>query len=98
MTVEEASKLNCPYKPYKTTLDGEPVPTCNPIGCMCWVEVLKEVYTNKLVLEGSEELDKKTYPNHQRYNITFYGTTHYNHYGILTTVEQSYCSLRGKDV
>ena len=39
MTIEEASKLNYPYKPYKTTLDGEPVPTCNPIGCMCWVSV-----------------------------------------------------------
>ncbi len=98
MTVEEASKLNCPYKPYKTTLDGEPVPTCNPVGCMCWVEVLEEVYTNNLVLEGSEELDKKKCPTHKKYNINYYDTNYYKHYGILTTVEQSYCSLRGKDI
>lgn len=98
MTVEEASKLNCPYKPYKTTLDGKPVPTCTPIGCMCWVEVLKKEQTDTLVLKDNEELDKKKYPNHKVYTTNYYDTNYYKHYGILTTVEQSYCSLRGKDV
>lgn len=98
MTVEEASKLNCPYKSYKTTLEGEPVPTCNPIGCMCWIEVIKKKYSDKLVLRDNIELDEKKYPNHQMYSSHLYDTSYYTHYGIPTTTEHSYCSLRGKDV
>lgn len=98
MTVEEASKLNCPYKPYKTTLEGEPVPTCIPLGCMCWIEVIKKKYSDKLVLRDNIELDEKKYPNHQMYSSQLYDTSYYIHYGIPTTTEHSYCSLRGKDV
>ena len=98
MTVEEASKLNCPYKPYKTTLEGESVPTCQPVGCMCWIEVIKKEYTDKLVLRDSEELDAKKHPNHRMCSSHYYDTSYYIQYGIPTTTEHSYCSLRGKDV
>lgn len=100
MTVEEASKLNCPYKPYKTTLDGEPVSTCNPIGCMCWVSAEKIHYVDKMFVKEGESFDRERYPMH-----VLCGThTNYSDrvwakvYGIPKKVESGYCTVRGKDV
>lgn len=98
MTAEEASKLNCPYKPHKTTLEGEPVPTCQPIGCMCWVSVEKILYVDKMAIGEGESFDRERYPMHR-----LCGTHHYSRgwaetYGIPKKVESGYCTLRGKDV
>lgn len=92
MTIEEASKLNCPYKPYKTTLEGESVPTCQPIGCMCWIPIVKKHYVSNMYVQEGESFDKESYPMHERYDASD------RIYGIPTTTEHSYCSLRGKDV
>ena len=98
MTTEEASKLNCPYKPYKTTLDGIPVPTCNPIGCMCWVSIVKTKYVNKILLKYGECFDTEKYPMHEYCTHERLYKPSVDVYGIPTKVEKSYCTLRGKDV
>ena len=98
MTVEEASKLNCPYKPYKTTLEGEPVPTCQPIGCMCWVSTEKIYYVDKKVVDEGESFDKERYPMHKLCSTNTYSDRWAKIYGIPKRVESGYCVLRGKDV
>ena len=98
MTVEEASKLNCPYKPYKTTLEGEPVPTCQPIGCMCWVPIVYKHYVNKMYVKEEANFDKERYPRHELYSTQRNGTNRVEIYGIPKKIEDSYCTLRGKDV
>lgn len=98
MTVEEASKLNCPYKPYKTTLDGEPVPTCQPIGCMCWVSVKKIHYVDKMFVREGESFDRERYPMHRLWETHHYSGGWVETYGIPKRVESGYCTLRGKDV
>ena len=98
MTVEEASKLNCPYKPYKTTLEGEPVPTCQPIGCMCWVSVEEIHYEDRMFVKEGESFDNERYPTHVLYDALLYSGGWAEVYGILKEVESGYCALRGKDV
>lgn len=98
MTAEEASKLNCPYKPHKTTLEGEPVPTCQPIGCMCWVSVEKIHYVDKMFMREGGSFDRERYPMHRLCDTHFYSGVWAETYGIPKKVESGYCTLRGKDV
>ena len=98
MTVEEASKLNCPYKPYKTTLGGEPVPTCQPVGCMCWVSIVEKHYVNKMFVREGESFDKERYPTHVPCGTHTYSDRWVKIYGTPEKVDSSYCTLRGKDV
>lgn len=95
MTKEEASKLNCPLKPAKETLDGRiSYNKCVPTGCMCWVEKFVEDHTEIEHVKDIEDVPKNARILGRE--VREYGELYYA-YTFMYLKEKSYCTLRGKD-
>lgn len=90
MTIDYARTLCCPYKPINRTLDGDILPSCEPIRCMCWVQTSKVTYTDTFTVayDYIYKVDSNKY--------TYIGSRNDDAmYGIQHQIPQGYCTLRG---
>ena len=91
MTIDHAKTLRCPYKPLNRTLDGDILPSCEPIGCMCWVQTSKVSYTDIITVRRDDILGTI-----DAYRYTYMGIHNDTYtYGIQHQIPQGYCTLRG---